>query len=64
MAGTEPREDRFLTTREVSDLLRVHMRTVLRWAKRGQLASCLLPSGHARRYREADVRAILNGGAK
>jgi excisionase family DNA binding protein len=52
--------ERLMTPREVSAALRVHVKTVTRWAKDGKLSSIKTPGGQ-RRFREAEVRALLNG---
>ena len=52
--------ERLLTPREVAALFRVDPKTVTRWAKAGKLASVRTLGGH-RRYRAADVEALLHG---
>lgn len=52
-----------LTSGEVAVMFRVSPKTVTRWAATGKLASVRTLGGH-RRYRESEVRAILNGGAQ
>jgi excisionase family DNA binding protein len=59
MAGAE--NDRLLTSPEVGALFRVDSKTVTRWAKAGRISSIRTPGGH-RRYRESEIRALLNGG--
>ncbi len=49
-----------LTPAEVAALFRVDPKTVTRWAKAGKLSSIRTLGGH-RRYREAEVRALLSG---
>ena len=49
-----------LTPSEVATLFRVDPKTVTRWAKSGKLSSIRTLGGH-RRYREAEVRELLNG---
>jgi excisionase family DNA binding protein len=49
-----------LTPAEVASLFRVDPKTVTRWAKSGKLTSIRTLGGH-RRYREAEVRALLAG---
>jgi excisionase family DNA binding protein len=49
-----------LTPSEVASLFRVDPKTVTRWAKAGKLSSIRTLGGH-RRYREAEVRALLAG---
>ncbi len=64
-ARTGPRtlrpEDRLLTPGEVAEMFRVDPKTVTRWASAGRLASIRTPGGH-RRFRESEVRALLDGG--
>jgi excisionase family DNA binding protein len=50
--------EKLLTPAEVASLFRVDPMTVTRWAKAGKLASIRTLGGH-RRYREAEVRALL-----
>jgi len=49
-----------LTPAEVASLFRVDPKTVTRWAKSGKLTSIRTLGGH-RRYREAEVKALLAG---
>ncbi len=49
-----------LTPAEVAALFRVDPKTVTRWAKAGKLSSIRTLGGH-RRYREAEVKALLAG---
>ena len=49
-----------LTPAEVAALFRVDPKTVTRWAKAGKLTSLRTLGGH-RRYRESEVRALLQG---
>lgn len=49
-----------LTPSEVATLFRVDPKTVTRWALAGKLTSIRTLGGH-RRYREVEVRALLNG---
>ena len=60
MRTPAPEAERLLTPAEVAALFRVDRRTVTRWAKAGKLTSILTLGGH-RRYREAEVRALLAG---
>ncbi len=53
--------ERLLTPGEVAAMFRVDPKTVNRWARMGRLDSVRTPSGQ-RRYREAEVRALLDGG--
>ena len=53
---TEP--EALLTPAEVASMFRVDPKTVTRWAKAGKLTSTRTLGGH-RRYREAEVRALL-----
>ena len=47
-----------LTPAEVAAMFRVDPKTVTRWAKAGRIQSIRTLGGH-RRYREAEVRALL-----
>lgn len=49
-----PQQDDMLTPGEVSAIMRVHPKTVTRWAKAGKIASLRTPGGH-RRYRRGDL---------
>lgn len=49
-----------LTPSEVADLFHVDPKTVTRWARSGKISSIRTLGGH-RRYREAEVRALLGG---
>ncbi|MEV8630147.1 BldC family transcriptional regulator [Streptosporangium sp. NPDC051023] len=55
--------ERLLTPGEVAALFHVDPKTVNRWAQTDLLTSVRTPSGQ-RRYREGEVRALLNGGRK
>jgi excisionase family DNA binding protein len=55
-----PEIERMLTPQEVAEMFRVDPRTVTRWAKAGRITSIRTLGGH-RRYREAEVRALLAG---
>ena len=55
-----PESEPLLTPSEVATLFRVDPKTVTRWAKAGKLTSIRTLGGH-RRYREAEVRALLAG---
>ncbi len=52
--------DRLLTPGEVAALYRVDPKTVTRWAAAGRLGSIRTPGGH-RRFRESEIRALLEG---
>ncbi len=54
-----PEIEALLTPAEVARLFRVDPKTVTRWAKAGRITSIRTPGGH-RRYREAEVQALLN----
>ena len=61
MTRTEPQPgERLLTPYEVASLFGVGIKTVRNWAKTGQL-SCIRTLGGHRRYRESEVRALLDG---
>lgn len=53
-------EEDLLTCAEVAHLFRVDPKTVTRWAEAGKLTTIRTLGGH-RRYREIEVRALLNG---
>ena len=55
------RAGRLLTPGEVATLFRVDPKTVTRWAAAGRISSIRTPGGH-RRFRESEVRALLEGG--
>lgn len=57
------RGDRLMTPGEVAALFRVDPKTVTRWAKAGRIGSIRTPGGH-RRFRESEVRALLEGEGK
>ena len=46
-----------LTAQQVADRLRVHVETVRRWTRAGDLPAVVLPSGRFR-YRAIDVDAL------
>lgn len=52
--------EKLLTPAEVASMFRVDPKTVTRWAKAGRLSFVQTLGGH-RRYREAEVLALLNG---
>lgn len=53
--------DRLLTPAEVAALFRVDPKTVTRWAQAGKLSAIRTLGGH-RRYRESEVRGLLETG--
>jgi excisionase family DNA binding protein len=53
--------DRLLTTIEVARVFRVDRSTVSRWAATGRVASIRIPGGRQFRYRESDIRKLLEG---
>jgi excisionase family DNA binding protein len=60
MSMRTPESETLLTPAEVAALFRVDPKTVTRWAKAGKLSSIRTLGGH-RRYRESEVRELLNG---
>ena len=54
-----PAQEVLLTPSEVASLFRVDPKTVTRWAKAGKLTSIRTLGGH-RRYKESEVKALLN----
>ena len=55
-----PEAEPLLTPAEVAKRFRVDPKTVTRWADAGKL-TCIRTPGNHRRYREAEVRALLEG---
>lgn len=60
MSAHPAESEALLTPSEVASLFRVDPKTVTRWAKAGKLTSIRTLGGH-RRYREAEVRELLDG---
>ncbi|HEX2031299.1 MAG TPA: BldC family transcriptional regulator [Actinomycetota bacterium] len=60
--GRSSDKERLLTPAEVAALFRVDPKTVTRWAKAGKLSSIRTLGGH-RRYRESEVRRLLDRSA-
>jgi excisionase family DNA binding protein len=58
-----PEIEPLLTTGEVARMFRVDPKTVCKWAKAGKLSSICTLGGH-RRFRESEVRALLNPPAE
>jgi excisionase family DNA binding protein len=52
--------EKLLTPAQVGQIFSVDPKTVTRWAKAGKLTSIRTLGGH-RRYKEAEVRALLAG---
>lgn len=48
-----------MTPGEVADVLKVHPATLTRWTERGLLKAIRLPGGRHKRYRRAEIDAIL-----
>jgi excisionase family DNA binding protein len=55
-------EDKLLKPGEVAAIMRVDPKTVTRWAKAGKITYITTPGGH-KRFRESEVRKILDGKA-
>ena len=53
-------EDRLLTPGEVAEIFRVDPKTVTRWSKQGKIG-CIRTLGGHRRFREIEVRALIEG---
>lgn len=51
--------ERFLTTKEVRESLRVSEPTLWRWRRTGKLQALKLPGGRGVRFRETDVLKAL-----
>src|SRR5690606_37890099 len=60
MASRPHEPEPLLTRGEVASRFRVDPKTVTRWAKAGKLSAIRTLGGH-RRYRESEVRALLQG---
>ena len=60
MTARTPDAEPLLTPAEVATMFRVDPKTVTRWAKAGKLSAIRTLGGH-RRYRESEVRALLQG---
>ena len=61
MHDSQAGRGRLLTPGEVAALFRVDPKTVTRWAAAGRISSIRTPGGH-RRFRESEVRELLEGG--
>jgi excisionase family DNA binding protein len=59
MASRTHESESLLTPAEVASMFRVDPKTVTRWAKADKLSAIRTLGGH-RRYREAEVRALLD----
>lgn len=57
--GMNSEQEVLLTPAEVASLFRVDPKTVTRWAKAGKLSSIRTLGGH-RRYKDSEVKALLN----
>lgn len=51
-------DEELLTPKQVAVLFRVDPKTVSRWARAGKIGCVITPGGH-RRYRSAEVHALL-----
>lgn len=60
MSHSPVQPENLLTPSEVANLFRVDPKTVTRWARAGKLSSIRTLGGH-RRYRESEVRELLDG---
>lgn len=54
--------ERYLTVKQVVEMLNVDQTTLWRWNKKGYLKH--IEFGGGRRYKLSEVRALINGGAK
>lgn len=59
---TPPVEDRLLLPRHAARLFGVDPRTLRQWAEAGKIRAQRTLGGH-RRYRESEVRALIQGEA-
>lgn len=55
--------DPLLTPAEVAEMFRVNPKTVTRWARAGKITSLRTLGGH-RRFRESEIRALLESGTE
>ena len=55
--------DVLLTPSEVAEMFRVNPKTVTRWARAGKITSLRTLGGH-RRFRESEIRALLQAGVE
>lgn len=62
VSAPQPRMADLMLAAELAETLRVHPKTVTRWAKRGLIRSVRTPGGHVRFYR-TDVADLLGGEA-
>ena len=60
MSPSPVQPENLLTPSEVATLFRVDPKTVTRWARAGKLSSIRTLGGH-RRYKESEVRELLDG---
>lgn len=60
VVGRSDAAEPLLTATEIATMFRVDPKAVTRWAKAGKLTSIRTLGGH-RRYRETEVRALLEG---
>lgn len=58
-----PETDILLTAQEVATKFRVTRKTVWTWGHSGLITQVRTPGGHCR-YREAEVEALIAGGAR
>ena len=57
-------DERWLTAEEIADRLQVHIETVRRWLRAGQLKSTFLGRKAGYRIRESDFEAFMETGPK
>lgn len=60
MAEQNSQIEPMLTTSEVARILNVHINTVRRWSNQGTLKSYRIGTRGDRRFRKADVDALIN----
>ena len=51
--------ERYYTVREISDVLQVHQRTIIKWIRSGQLIAVKLAGRRLWRIRERDLGGFL-----
>ncbi|WP_428347248.1 BldC family transcriptional regulator [Nocardioides sp.] len=62
MSANSTDSETLLTPAEVAAMFRVDPKTVTRWAKAGKISSIRTLGGH-RRFRETEIRRLLDGSA-
>lgn len=56
--------DKLLTMNEAAEFLRVHPRTLARWAKEGRIKVYKFADRQTRRFKESDLNEFVNAHAE